>query len=74
MIKPVMGLAGASIGIGLGSSVVEKAGGSAAPLATMGKHLPIAGKVVGGNIMINTLLNFREDINKKLKKKRLMRF
>ncbi len=65
-----LGIGGAAIGIGAGSSLVEGTGGSAAPLATFGKVLKPTARVVGGSIMINTLLNLKEDTEMQLKGKK----
>ena len=68
--KPAVGLGVASIGIGLGSSVVTQAGGSAAPLAKIGGYMPVMGTAIGGGIMMGTLLDVRDDMNKKMRSKR----
>ncbi|GAG29186.1 unnamed protein product [marine sediment metagenome] len=70
LMRASIGLGGAAIGIGVGSSVVEKAGGSAAPLATLGGYMKPAARVVGGGILINTLMDFKEGTTRKLKRRR----
>lgn len=69
--KSAIGLGVASVGLGVGSSVIEGAGGSAAPLATMGKYMPTMGKVMGGSILINELGNLSKTTTKLMKKKKL---
>lgn len=63
-------LGGASLGIGLGSSIVKGAGGDPAALDTLGKFTPSIAKVKGGNILMNTLLDVNDDLQRKMKRRR----
>lgn len=70
-IRDITGLGIASIGLGLGSDIVEKAGGNAGALGNISKFTPALGTMIGGSIMIDTLMDINTDLNKKLKRKRL---
>ncbi len=63
-----LGLGGAAFTIGLTAGVVEKAGGSAAPIQTVGSFLPVAGTAIGGGLVIGSLRGLQEQ-NKKLRRR-----
>ena len=53
LVKDAGAFVGFGVGLGVGSSVVGAAGGSAAPLATMSKFMPMAATaVMGGHLIV----------------------
>ena len=65
-MKAGIGIGTASLGIGLTSSIVEKAGGDAAPLATLSSAMKPAASAMGAGIALSVL----QDLNKKTKRRR----
>ncbi len=65
-----IGLGSAAFTVGLTAGVVEKAGGSAAPIQTVGSFLPVAGVAIGGGLALGSLRGLQEQ-NKKLKRRQI---
>ena len=64
------GVAGAGIGLGIASSVVEKSGGNAAGVGAVASFLPIGANVAGGGILINQVMGLSNQVKKYKGKRR----
>jgi len=53
--KDIVGLTGVGVGLGLGTTLVEKAGGDATALTTATGFLPIVTPIIGGGVVMGQL-------------------
>jgi len=65
IIKDVTGFTALSIGLGVGSSVVTRAGGSAAPLATISKYTPKVAGIYAMGLGIGAVRELEKPFKKK---------
>ena len=63
--KPIIGLAGAGVALGLGASVVEKTGGPAGGIVAVSKFMPVAGTLVGSYIVYKQVKNLEDVVRQK---------
>lgn len=65
LIKAGIGLGATNIGLGLTSSVVEKVGGDAAPLVTLGKVMKPVATITGASVTMDMLQNLNKKTNRR---------
>ena len=58
-------LTAASVGISIGSSL-----DNTGAVSKMGSYLPMTANVVGGNILLNTMMDVNDDLTRKMKRRR----
>lgn len=72
IINDIGTLTGLSIGLPIGAKIITKVGGDAAPITTISKRLPIAGKVMGAGFAVNLLKNLRASVSTKKRKNKII--
>ena len=64
-VEAVVGLTGVGVGLGVGSSVVAKAGGSAAGLGAAATFMPAVGTLLGGGMVIRRMGGLTKVVRKR---------
>lgn len=58
-VRPVIGLAGTSIALGLSSRAVSGLGGNTRGLTAASSFLPVAGSVIGAGLVLEQVAKFK---------------
>lgn len=65
MARPAMGLVKGGVVLGVGSSVVTAAGGSAAGMTTMAGFMPAMGVAIGGGIALQQVRRLQKQTRRR---------